>query len=87
MEHRLAGGAEKFPRERQNVRRPCTGCHYDQVTAGPLSIVEDNTLHPTITYVQRGELATLVQFDAELFCAIDKQRDHASTFNVACLLL
>src|SRR5438552_12373572 len=87
MKNRLPGCAEKFPREGQNVRRPCANCHYDQVARNSLSIIEENTLHTPIAFIQTGELVAFAQFDAERFCSLDKQRDHASALNVASLSL
>src|SRR5438309_10356962 len=87
MKNRLPGCAKKFPREGQNVRRPCADCHYDQVAPDSLSVIEENTLHTSIAFIQTGELAAFARFDAERFCPLDEQRDHTSTLNVASLSL
>src|SRR4029077_20001556 len=55
MKNRLPGGAKKFPREGQNVRRPCADSHYDQVGPDSLSIIEENTFHTSIAFIQTGE--------------------------------
>src|SRR6266478_2058416 len=57
MKNRLPGGAKKFAREGQNVRRPCADCYHDQVGLDSLSIIEENTLHTSIAFIQTGELA------------------------------
>src|SRR6266487_3942226 len=57
VENRLAGGAKKLFRERQQIRRPRADGHYNTIALDALSVVEDDSLNAVIVFVQMSETA------------------------------
>src|SRR6267143_3305966 len=84
MKHRMPGRAKKLSRKRQQVRRPCTDRHDDDVAGEYLAILQDNSLHATVALVQFGKLTGFVQFDAEGFGSLNQRCHDTSAFRVPC---
>src|ERR1700730_4247660 len=92
MKYGVAGRSKEFFRKRQQIRSPGPGGHDHgiarNVASGAsftLSIFKDNAFNAIIVLIECLQLAALVQFDAERFRALDKRRNGASAFNVACV--
>jgi len=76
MKDCLSGRMKKVLRKRQDVGCPSAKCHYDNIAHDALSIVEQNALHAIIAFIQLRKFMAFVQFDAERFGPLDKQRFH-----------
>src|SRR3981189_619444 len=84
MKHRMPSRAKKLSRKRQQVRRPCTDRHDEDVAGEYLAILQHNSLHATVALVQVGKLTAFAQFDAEGFGFLNQRCHDASAFRVAC---
>src|SRR5207253_4328011 len=83
MKYRMSGRAKKAFRERQEIRCPRADGHDHSIPRHESAIVQHDTSHSAIMFVQPKKSAAFLQLDSKQFRLLDELCHHTAAFRVA----
>ena len=87
MKDWLPSRAEKFLCEWQDIGCPGADSHYDDIAGNSLPVVEHNSFHAIVAFIQLGKPGAFAQFNAGGFRALNQCRNDATALHIACFQL